>query len=171
MLMTITRCTVSDLKALQTISIDTFYETYHADNTEKNIRDYLAVAFTDEKLTQELENPHSQFYLLHVEQAVAGYLKVNELSAQSEAMGDDALELERIYVDKAFQKQGLGKVLMNKALSIATQLGKTRIWLGVWEKNDNAIAFYEKQDFEKAGSHEFYMGDEKQMDHIMAKTL
>ena len=32
---------------------------------------------------------------------------------------------------------------------------KKKIWLGVWEKNENAIAFYKKMGFVQTGVHSF----------------
>lgn len=86
-------------------------------------------------------------------------------------MGDELLEIERIYIRNKFQKHGLGKCLLNKAMELALEYKKTKIWLGVWEKNENAIAFYRKKGFVQTGSHSFYMGDEEQVDFIMTKTL
>ncbi|WP_039790739.1 GNAT family acetyltransferase, partial [Paenibacillus riograndensis] len=43
--------------------------------------------------------------------------------------------------------------------------------LGVWEKNENAIAFYKKMGFVQTGSHSFYMGDEEQIDIIMTTDI
>lgn len=86
-------------------------------------------------------------------------------------MDEKSLEIERIYVRKKFQKQGLGKYLMDKAIAIATELNKRAIWLGVWEKNQNAIAFYSKNGFVKTGAHAFYMGDDEQVDYILTKKL
>ncbi|MNW09975.1 Protease synthase and sporulation negative regulatory protein PAI 1 [compost metagenome] len=60
---------------------------------------------------------------------------------------------------------------MNKALDIAKDQNKEKIWLGVWEKNENAIKFYEKMNFVQTGTHSFYMGNEEQIDFIMTKTL
>lgn len=91
--------------------------------------------------------------------------------AQSEALGDDALEIERIYIRKNHQKHGLGKKLFNKAVEVALMLDKQKIWLGVWEKNENALAFYKKMGFVQQGQHSFYMGDEEQIDLIMVKSL
>ncbi|MNL75746.1 Protease synthase and sporulation negative regulatory protein PAI 1 [compost metagenome] len=54
---------------------------------------------------------------------------------------------------------------------MAMEHSKKKIWLGVWEKNENAIAFYNKMGFVQTGVHSFYMGDEEQMDIIMTKTL
>ncbi|MGW6302009.1 GNAT family N-acetyltransferase, partial [Peribacillus butanolivorans] len=89
----------------------------------------------------------------------------------SEEMGAESLEIERIYIKKKFQKHGLGKYMLNKAMEIAMERNKKKIWLGVWEKNENAIAFYKKLGFVQTGAHSFYMGDEGQMDFIMTKTL
>ena len=86
-------------------------------------------------------------------------------------MGPDSLEVERIYVLAKYHKQGLGKALLNHAHDIALKLNKGKIWLGVWEKNDNAIGFYKKQGFKKTGSHSFFMGDDKQTDIIAEKIL
>lgn len=85
--------------------------------------------------------------------------------------GEDSLEIERIYIRAKFQKLGLGKYLINKAIEIAVEQEKNKIWLGVWEKNENAIAFYKKLGFVQAGSHSFHMGDEEQIDFIMIKSL
>ena len=164
-------CTTDNLKALQTISRDTFYETFHDPNNEENMAAYLNDAFSAEKLIAELKNKHSLFKLLYVNEELAGYLKINTDEAQSEKLGQDSMEIERIYIMSRFQKLGLGKVLMDEALKLANEKHKNRIWLGVWEKNLNAIAFYEKAGFEKTGSHSFFLGEEEQVDFIMTKNL
>ncbi|MNS98622.1 Protease synthase and sporulation negative regulatory protein PAI 1 [compost metagenome] len=56
-------------------------------------------------------------------------------------------------------------------MEIAMERHKKKIWLGVWEKNENAISFYRKMGFLQTGAHSFYMGDEEQTDFIMTKTL
>ena len=61
--------------------------------------------------------------------------------------------------------------MLNKAMEIAMERNKRKVWLGVWEKNENALAFYKKMGFVQTGAHSFYMGDEEQMDFIMTKTL
>lgn len=167
----IKQCTVADIPALQQISEETFYDTFASQNSEKNMRDYLATAYVPEKLTRELNTPNNAFYFLYEEDEIVGYLKVNMLQAQSEPMGDDHFEIERIYVRQAYQKRGFGKVLMNHALSLAKAAGKQYVWLGVWEKNENAIGFYKKIGFRQVGAHDFMMGDEAQTDFILEKKL
>jgi ribosomal protein S18 acetylase RimI-like enzyme len=169
--MMIKKCTLEDLQELQNISVETFTETFKEQNSPEHLNAYLEKAYNLNQLEKELANHSSQFFFVLFNEEIAGYLKVNTDEAQSEAMDNESLEIERIYVKKEFQKHGLGKQLMNKAVEIAEEQKKKRIWLGVWEENENAIAFYQKKGFVQTGSHSFYMGDDEQVDLIMTKTL
>lgn len=164
-------CRREDLQKLQEISIETFNDTFKDQNSPDNMRAYLERAFNATQLEDELSNSCSDIFFVYYNDELAGYLKVNRDGAQSEKMSDDSLEIERIYVRKKFQKHGLGKYLLNKAMESALKHKKKQIWLGVWEKNDNAIAFYKKMGFVQIGTHSFYMGAEEQIDYIMIKTL
>ncbi|QHS22375.1 GNAT family N-acetyltransferase [Virgibacillus sp. MSP4-1] len=167
----IRKCTRKDLNKLQEISYETFNETFKHQNSLENMKTYLKNAFNTKQLATELSIESSQFFFIYLHHEIAGYLKVNIDDAQSEIMGDGALEIERIYIRSKFQNHGLGKDLLNKAEEMAVKCDKRKIWLGVWEKNEHAIAFYKKQGFVKTGDHAFYMGDEKQIDFIMTKNL
>ncbi|MFJ7936013.1 GNAT family N-acetyltransferase [Sporosarcina sp. NPDC096371] len=167
----IKKCTLEDLYTLQEISSETFNETFKHQNSPGNMKVYLEKAFNPKQLEKELSNLSSSFFYLYTNGELAGYLKVNVNEAQSEKMGEDSLEVERIYIRSKFQKLGIGKHLMNKGIEIAVEQNKKNIWLGVWEKNENAIAFYKKIGFVQTGAHTFYMGDEKQTDFIMTKKL
>ena len=167
----IQKCGLEDLHTLQEVSYDTFNDTFKHQNSPENIKAYLERALNLKQLEKELSNTSSQFFFVYFNNEVAGYLKINTNDAQSEEMGDESLEIERIYIKDKFQKLGLGKCLQNKAMEIAMEHNKKKIWLGVWEKNENAIAFYKKLGFVQTGAHSFYMGDEEQIDFIMTKTL
>ncbi|TDM02484.1 GNAT family N-acetyltransferase [Macrococcus carouselicus] len=162
---------VKDVQALQTISRETFRETFEADNSETHLMNHLKAAYNTQKLTDELENPDSFFYFAETKEGIAGYLKLNIRDAQSEDMGNRALEVERIYIRSAFHRQGIGQALMKKAYEVAAAKEKSRIWLGVWEHNAQAIAFYKKEGFQKTGEHVFMMGDDPQTDFIYEKEL
>jgi diamine N-acetyltransferase len=170
MTINIKQCNLEDLRTLQEISYETFNETFKDQNSPENMNAYLERAFNLDQLEKELSNISSQFFFVYFNNEVAGYLKVNINDAQSEEIDDESLEIERIYIKSKFQKHGLGKYLLNKAMEIAMERNKKKIWLGVWEKNENAIAFYKKMGFVQTGAHSFYMGDEEQIDFIMTKT-
>ncbi|WP_202707720.1 GNAT family N-acetyltransferase [Sporosalibacterium faouarense] len=171
MAINIKKCTIEDVHKLKEISYETFNETFKDQNSPENINAYLERSFNLKQLEKELSNNYSKFFFIYFNDELAGYLKVNINDAQTEEMGDELLEVERIYIKNRFQKHGLGKYLLNKALEIAKKLDKKKIWLGVWEENENAIAFYKKMGFVQTDAHSFYMGDEEQTDYIMIKKL
>jgi len=140
-------------------------------NTPSNMVAYLEQSFNINKLCGELSNSDSFFYFLYSNGELAGYLKLNESPSQTDINDIQSLEIERIYVAKEFQGEGLGRILMNKAISIASTRKKSYVWLGVWEKNEKAILFYQKNDFYKVGTHSFFMGEEEQTDFVMRKNL
>jgi diamine N-acetyltransferase len=166
----IKKCNREDLEILQEISVETFNDTFKDQNSPENMKAYLERAFNSKQLKKELANISSEFFFLYFNDELAGYLKININDAQSEKMGDESLEIERIYIRDKFQRKGFGKYLIKKAMEIAIRQNKKLIWLGVWEKNEKAIEFYKKIGFDQTRAHTFYMGDEEQIDLIMTKT-
>lgn len=106
----IEKCTIEDLGLLQEISIETFNETFKHQNSPENMKAYLERAFHLKQLEQELSNIFSEFYFIYVNGKIAGYLKINTHHAKSEAMGDDCLEIERIYIKQSYHKQGSANI-------------------------------------------------------------
>lgn len=167
----IKKVTLSDVDSLQRISIKTFSDTFEKDNSPEDMQNYLSTAYSLSKLSNELENPNSQFYFIYCEDTIAGYLKLNIADAQTENIDTEGLEIERIYIDTLYKRKGLGNKLLEKSISIASSLNKKSIWLGVWEHNAPAITFYNTMGFRKVGQHSFFMGEDEQIDFIMKKEL
>ncbi len=165
------QCNKQDIILLQKISHNTYYETFRGFTADDIMKEYLNEAFDADKLKAELDDPESEFYFLYADNSLAGYFKINQDSAQTDIHDAQSLELERIYLIKEMQGKGLGQTLLKKAVEIAKQKTKAYIWLGVWEKNSKAIAFYQKHGFYIAGTHSFFMGSEEQTDHIMRKDI
>jgi diamine N-acetyltransferase len=161
----------ADVELLRELSVATFMETFASYNTEQNMNDYISTAFSLEKLESELNTPNSEFYFIYTDTELAGYLKLNNGDAQTEANQYSSLEIERIYVLGKFQGKRLGQALFEYALQIANQKNVTYVWLGVWEKNVRAIQFYQKNGFKAFDKHIFRLGDDEQLDIMMRLTL
>lgn len=168
---TIRRATIQDLVSLQQISRQTFAETFAATNSAHNMRAYLDEAFAEARLRAELTNPHSAFYLAERGPDVVGYLKVNTGPAQTEAQAAPALEIERIYVLRAYHGRHVGQQLYAHALYLASEARAGYVWLGVWEENPRAIRFYQKNGFVAFGQHVFTLGDDAQTDILMKRPV
>lgn len=165
------KCTLKDSNELQAISILTFTDTFKDQNTEEDLRAYLLDAYSSSQLTSELKNIDTSFYFLKKNDETIGYIKLNIKEAQSEKILPNALEVERIYIAPKHKRQGYGGILIEYAEEHAQELACTDIWLGVWEKNTHAIAFYEKKGYKKTGEHSFFMGEDEQTDYIMKKVI
>ena len=167
----IRRVTLNDIQTLQKISKETFAETFSENNDEANMNKYLEEGFATDKLSKEISNPASQFYFATLEGQVIGYLKINTGNAQTEGTAEHALEIERIYVLSAYHGKKVGQLLYAKAMQLADELKSNYVWLGVWEENQRAIRFYEKNGFIAFDKHIFKLGEDEQTDIMMKKTL
>jgi ribosomal protein S18 acetylase RimI-like enzyme len=132
---------------------------------------YLTSSFSVEKLTQEINNPNTEFYFAKEGDIIVGYLKVNIGEAQTEQKDLNAFEIERIYVDRAYLGKKVGQLLFQKAVDIAKSKQVTYIWLGVWEENHRALAFYKKNGFIAFDKHVFMLGNDAQTDIMMKLEL
>ena len=164
---------IDDLTKLQTISRSTFAQTFNEHNNPEDMQAYLDNSFSIEKLSAELNNKNSTFYFAvdNSINSVVGYLKVNTGDAQSEKKDLDAFEIERIYVDKTYFGKKVGQLLFDKAIEIAKSKKVSYVWLGVWEENHRALAFYTKNGFKAFDKHLFKLGNDEQSDILMKLHL
>jgi len=162
---------IEQIEQLQQIGRQTFSETFAESNTAENMAKYLEEAYAHEKLKAELSDPNSDFYFAMMGQDVIGYLKLNFGNSQTELNHNDALEIERIYVAKAFHGKKVGQLLFEKAIQVSKEQHLAYIWLGVWENNKRAIQFYKKNGFVEFDQHVFVLGDEAQTDIMMKLQL
>ncbi|MEB3287963.1 MAG: N-acetyltransferase [Vampirovibrionales bacterium] len=176
-----TRAGEADLERLLVLARRTFEETFAPVNTADNMATYMADAFSVETFRQELGDPANCFVLAE-NQAIGSLLGYFKLQKDSRAwQADDSVPapvrdrksifLERFYLDKPFHGKGLAQQMMTFCLALCQAEGYEVIWLGVWEKNARALAFYEKHGFEKVGSHLFAMGSDTQTDHWLMRLL
>ena len=161
----------SHIAALQQIGHHTFEETFAESNSAENMSIYLEEAYSNEKLSAELNDPNSFFYFAMLDEKVIGYLKLNMGGSQTELKDNDALEIERIYVLKDYHGKKVGQLLFDKAIAIAKEQQVAYVWLGVWEENKRAIHFYTKNGFVEFDQHVFVLGDEAQTDIMMKLQL
>ena len=163
---------VQSLSKLVQLSVQTFEETFGHQNTKENMAWYFKTKMNYEQLKKELQHPNSYFYWILFQKKIIGYLKLNFSDAQNEIVNlGDSFEIERIYILSNFQRKGFGEDVLSKAILIGKNKGFSFLWLGVWELNKNAIAFYTKKGFEIFNKHIFQLGDDPQTDLLMGLKI
>ncbi len=165
------QCKEIDVDTLAVLSKDTFSEAFEKDNNPRDFKSYINSAFNRDTLLKQLRNPNSIFYFVYADNRLIGYLKINQLQAQTDVKSKEGIELERIYIKDEFQGQGYGALLIQKLRKIGIQAKRRFLWLGVWEKNVKAIQFYQRHGFSKFGTHPYYIGTDKQTDWLMRCDL
>ena len=102
---------------------------------------------------------------------VTGYMKLRDGTVPDCVADKNSLEVERIYADPDHKGKGIGSTLIKAAVERAKSMDYTSIWLGVFQKNEPAVAFYKKQGFTIAGDAIFVMGGDEQDDYVMMKVI
>ncbi len=166
----IRRGTVDDAELLAEIGARTFSETFAADNSPENMTAYLASSFSLEKQAEELADPHSLFLIAEAAGVAVGYAMLRAGDVEEGITGDNPVELVRLYVSRESLGSGLGAALMQACISEAKKEGNETLWLGVWEHNTRARAFYRKWNFREVGKHVFHLGDDPQTDLLMQRS-
>jgi GNAT superfamily N-acetyltransferase len=162
---------LQDADILLAFAARIYHQTFAASNTPENMQAYMDSAFTLPQLTAELNDPNAIFILAEIEGQLAAYAKLLPDEAPECVRGDRPIELVRFYVDRPWQGSGLASNLMQLCLAEARRGGFKTIYLGVWERNFRAQAFYRKWDFVRVGDHIFHMGDDPQVDWWMMRAI
>ena len=155
----IRRAVADDAAPLAEFATRIFIETFGPDNNAADIDAYVAKTYGREKQAREITDPS---IITLVDDRDGMLVAFAQLRIER-----DALEIARFYVDRALHGQGVAHALMHACLEIAEQAGFRKLWLGVWEKNRRAIAFYEKCGFRDVGSQPFLLGSDLQTDRVM----
>jgi ribosomal protein S18 acetylase RimI-like enzyme len=163
--------TNKDLHDLREVAIQSFKDLLEKSNTAEDMKLYIDKNFTEEKLVAEIHEPGTAFFLFYDGTKAIGYLKVRTGYEPDELKGENTLEIERLYCVGDYVGKGIGRILMQTALHYAREAKFESVWLGVWEHNPRAFAFYEKWGFKKFGSHDFVLGTDVQTDWMMKKNL
>jgi len=151
----------------------TFDETFAPHTPRADMDRFLNETFTVDRMMRELADERNVVYLAFVDESPAAYLKA---STQTEYLpecvaGPKPIEIARLYVDRRYQRMGLGTTLMNKAFEVAREKECETLWLSVWEHNEPAKAFYARFGFEIVGSHPYPVGNDPQIDLLMRRTI
>lgn len=167
----IRQATASDVPLLTELGARTFSETFAPDNTPEDMVDYLAASFNLEQQAAELTDPLATFLIAEIDKIAVGYAMLHAGASPYQATGEKPVELVRLYVSKEWHGRGVGQALMQACIDNARQAGHRTLWLGVWEHNARALAFYRKWQFQEFGEHIFQLGGDPQNDILMAREI
>jgi GNAT superfamily N-acetyltransferase len=165
--MIVRAATSSDAATFAALSLKTFVDTFAPHNTTSDMDSYTSVAFGEAMQRREIETEGIITLLGEENGDAIAYAQIRRTPGAPH--GD--IEIARFYVDQPHHGRGIAQTLMDAVDAHARALGATRIWLGVWEHNLRALAFYRKRGFVQRGAQPFLLGTDLQTDLVMNRTL
>lgn len=176
MTITVRPAVISDAIALSHLGATTFRETFEDENTPEDMARYLAESFTPEQQAAEISDPAGTVLLAehHGETddaELVGYAHLVSGPLPEPVRGPAPLELKRLYVARVWHGRGVAQALMDAAIGAASARGAQTLWLGVWERNARAAAFYAKYGFARVGEHSFLLGSDLQTDWLLMRSI
>ena len=161
----------ADAAALADLAERTFRDTFAAVNTPADVAAHIAASYSPAMQLAEIESPQIRTMLVENDDGAIGYAQLRRRHTPECVTTDGAIELWHLYIDRAWLGHGVAQRLMEAVLAEAAKLDMQTIWLGVWERNPRAIAFYRKCGFHEVGAHVFHLGSDAQTDLIMVREF
>ena len=171
MLTNIRQAEERDAAALAELAERTFRNTFAPMNSAEDMELHCRKHYGRSIQSAEIRDPGRTTLLCHAGERLAGYGQLRWASAPSCVHAKKPAEIQRLYVDAPWHGTGAAQALMAALLDAAIAGGADVAWLGVWERNPRAIAFYEKCGFAIVGDHVFVVGKDPQRDLVVARRL
>jgi ribosomal protein S18 acetylase RimI-like enzyme len=167
----IRQATVADAGLLATLAEKTFRDTFVAENSTTDMNLHCTKNFSAEIQRREILDPNYVTILAGQDGEWVAFAQVRLHSPIHCVRAENPSELLRLYVATQWHGKGIAREVMSEALATAARSGADYIWLGVWEQNPKAIAFYRKCGFSAVGDRVFHVGDDPQRDLVMAMEI
>lgn len=163
--------TLADAAPLAVFAGQAFTDTYQEISDPDEIADYVAEHFRPEVMAAVLADPACTTLLAELDGQLAGYAILHDTSPPPCVVSPEPLKLWRLYLARQHTGQGLGSQLMASLQAHARSRGVRTLWLSVYDRNEQAVRFYERQGFAKVGGLEFLFGGEIYIDPVYAVAV
>jgi ribosomal protein S18 acetylase RimI-like enzyme len=157
----------ADARLISVLGTVAFYEAYYRQDEPESLVGYILDSFSPELILAEIEDLAATFFIIYNDEKAVGFAKLLRGEPHASVVGEDPIELQRIYVIADVYGMGVGEHLLNHCLDFARGGGFKTLWLGVWQENLRGQRFYQKHGFRKVGTKPFPYGDDFESNHIM----
>ncbi|HEX5124157.1 MAG TPA: GNAT family N-acetyltransferase [Rhodanobacteraceae bacterium] len=168
----IRRATIADAAALTAFAARAFIETFGDENDADDLRDHVESTYNLARQSAEIRDADTATLLVERDAgALIGYAQICRKRVPPCVDAANPVEIYRFYVERAAHGSGVAQRLMAAAFAQAREWGADVVWLGVWEHNPRAMAFYRKFGFADVGSIDFFVGPDRQTDRVFVVPL
>ncbi|HRO86747.1 GNAT family N-acetyltransferase [Denitratimonas tolerans] len=160
-----------DARALAELAESTFRATFGAMNSAAHMQTHCRALYGEAIQAAEIADPDRETLLCEHDGGLIAYAQLRWGEAPECVVATRPGEIQRLYVADAWHGAGIAQALMQASIERMRQRASDVVWLGVWEHNPRALAFYRKVGFAVAGEHVFPLGGDPQRDLVMVLPL
>ena len=160
-----------DAPSLAILAERTFRDAFGARNSPENMDLHCAKYFGPDIQLREIRDRGIVTTVADDKGTLVAFTQLRIACKSPAVTAARPAELSRIYVAAEWQGRGVAQALMERARADAARAGCDCLWLGVWEHNPKAMAFYRKFGFEVVGTQAFMLGRERQRDLVMSVAV
>jgi|CXWL01.1.fsa_nt_gi ribosomal protein S18 acetylase RimI-like enzyme len=170
-MVSIRKADAADSAVLAVLAESTFRETFGAANSPEDMDDHCRTSYGASIQALEISDPARATLLAECGGQLCGFAQLRWSLRPANVEGKSPGEIQRFYVAPAWHGQGIATELMTRCFAEFEERGTDVVWLGVWEKNSRALAFYRKSGFDEVGEQVFRLGSDLQRDILMSRLV
>lgn len=170
-MLTLRKAEPTDAAELSRLAEQTFRDTFGAANSDEDMDLHCRTRYGVSIQAAEIASTTMLTLLGEDDGRLVGFAQLRWEGAPECVTAQAPGEIQRLYVDAAWHGKGVAQQLMHACIAEMEAHGSDVVWLGVWERNPRAIAFYRKFGFVQVGDHVFPVGGDPQRDIVMARPV
>jgi GNAT superfamily N-acetyltransferase len=163
--------TLADADCISALAMQVYLNTYATEGIRpllvREIHTQLSIA----AISALLADPAKSFILVERAEHLIAFAQITQGATNELVATDNAVKLNRLYVQERFAGQGLGKALLHHVEALAAASGASKMWLTAWAKNLRALAFYAAQGYVDVGTTMYRFEHEAHENRLFVKEI
>jgi ribosomal protein S18 acetylase RimI-like enzyme len=160
-----------DALSVAALAIQVFLDTYATDGIRSDLAREAFNEYSSLRFEERLADPTRLFILAEREGHLLGFAELSLVHTRPNDQTPEGKELIRLYVQPAFQREGIGSALLRSAeLKCASPQAQT-LWLTAWAGNQRALSFYRACGYHDVGSTSYVFEGNAYENRILVKQL
>ncbi len=160
-----------DALCLGVLGLQVFLDTYATGGIRPTLAREVLAQFDTAGMRRLLQRAGAPCFVAELDGHLIGFVHLRPGLPQATAVPAPGVELERLYVQEPFVRQGIGRALLQRAEAAARDLGARTLWLTAWVHNHRALRFYAASGYRDVGRDWYRFENEAHENRLLVKDL
>lgn len=164
------RAVPADALTLSVLATQVFLDTYATRGIGTDLAREATSVYARAVFEARLADSNVEIIVATAADHLLGFVDIAVVSAcpVTEVTG---AEVFRLYVQRPFLRQGMGRSLIQAAEQVARRHDQPALWLTAWAGNTNALGFYKALGYDDVGAAEYVIEGQAYENRVLRKRL